>query len=211
MTETNFEQANDLGFSSSDLNYPDTNVIETGYHLDAIRSNTRDFDPSIKPSMTYSSIQIDQHQNLAKMTIDNMNMQQEWREKDFSVTSDDVSPLMETRHVFSPHTEPGLQSRLQQYISRSRSEVSAEFDQGLYHRDQTIPHRVSSEGITTNEVGPTYITSSLNNFTTLETHRGYDHFDHSIFQYGSVDDNSERKSSNQSWKSFGPPTSGSIW
>lgn len=211
MAETNFEQANDLVFPSSDLNYPDANVIETGYHLDAIRSNTRDFDPSVKPSMTYSSTQIDQHQNITKMTIDNMNMQQEWREKDFSATSDDVSPLMETRHVFPPHTEPGLQSRLQQYISRSRSEVSAEFNPGLYSRDQTVPHRVSSEGITTNEVGPTYSTSSLNNFTTLETHRGYDHFDHSIFQFGSVDDNSERKSSNQSWKSFGPPTSGSIW
>ena len=206
LTETNFGQANELVFSSSDLQYPDANDTEVEYRVDSIRSTTREFQPLVKPSMSFSRPQMAQHQNIANMSIDNTSIHHGWRENDFLTTSDDLSRT-ETINAFPPHSEPGLQSRLQQYISRSHPQASLESDRGFSSTsfgDQEVPQPISSQAITMNEVAPTYSTSSVYNFASTEFQRGGDQFDQSIFQSRSEDQNKERHL-------FGPPTSGSIW
>jgi hypothetical protein len=214
LTDTNFGQANELVFSSSDLKYPDANDTEVGYSLDSIRPTTREFQPSVKPSTSFSRHQMAQHQNIVHMSVDNMSIHQGWRENDFLTASNDLS-RPETINTFPPHPEPGLQSRLQQYISHSHPQISLESDQGFSStsfRDQAVPQPISSQAITMNEVVPTYSTSSVYNFASAEFQTCDDQFDESIFQSRSEDQNKERHFNNQSWgKSFGPPSSGSIW
>lgn len=212
MTHSNFGQFKDVWLPSSNVSEPNVCDIQLGNRLDAARANAMDFVPFVEPSITYSSTQTVQHQSSTQVPIRNMDIGQNWRENDFLTTSEDI-PRLQTISAFPPLSESGAQSRLQQYISRSHAEAPAQCNYNAFPslRDQTVPHSISSHTTTLNEVESTYGTSSRSNFAYPESHVGDDQFDRSIFHSRSGEDSLERNSTNQSWKSFGPSTSGSIW